>query len=248
MYEKVERILPNIATIATFEEHEARYQFAGSFAEGKRVLDLACGAGIGTSYLLRAGARSCTGVDISREAVEFAAGHYPGPRFVVGDGLRVPLDDESVDVVVSFETIEHVKDPAKFVAECYRVLVPGGLFVGSTPNDPVTRWVDPGNNPFHLHRFNVQKMAELLSTKFRDVHLFAQSPVLYPATVAKQLSVRVLNLLRLTDPVLRMVGKGRLVAICNRSEYSFPAEPSSIVPYSPSWIQQPTVTVATATK
>jgi SAM-dependent methyltransferase len=247
MHTHVERIIPGTVTIATFEEHEARYQFAGAFVKGKRVLDLACGAGIGTSYLLRAGARSCTGVDVSQEAVNFASEHYPGPRFLLGDGLNIPLGDESVDVVVSFETMEHVSDQSRFLAECYRVLIPGGVFVGSTPHDPVLRWIDPGN-PFHLHEFSVQKMAELLSAKFRDIHLFAQSPVVYPVTVAKQLCVRVLNLLRLTEPVLRMMGKSSLVAICARREYNLGGKPSKIMPYSPSWVRQPTVTVAMATK
>lgn len=243
----VERIVPGRVTIATFEEHEARYQFAGAFVKGKRVLDVACGAGIGTSYLLKAGARSCAGIDISRDAVDFASDHYPGPTFLLGDSQNIPLRDESVDVVVSFETMEHVSDPSEFMAECYRVLIPGGVFVGSTPHDPVLRWIDPGN-PFHLHEFSVQKMVELLSAKFRDIHLFAQSPVVYPATVAKQLCVRVLNLVRLTEPVLRMMGKSHLVTLCDRDEYDFSEIPSKIVPYCPSWFRQPTVTVATGIK
>ena len=247
MHTHVERIIPGTVTVATFEEHEARYQFAGAFVDGKRVLDIACGAGIGTSYLLRAGARSCTGVDISQEAVNFASEHYPGPTFLLGDGLNIPLRDESVDVVVSFETLEHVANPSKFVAECYRVLVPGGLFVGSTPHDPVLRWIDPGN-PFHLHEFSFRKMVGLLSATFKDTRIFAQSPVVYPVTVAKQLCVRVLDLLRLTEPVLRMMGKSRLVTMCERREYKVSEKPNGIVPYSPSWMLQPTVTVAIATK
>jgi|SRR5208282_10216 len=247
MHKHVERIIPGTTTIATFEDHEARYQFAAPFVGGKRVLDAACGVGIGTSFLLKAGARSCVGVDISQEAVAFGSQHYPGPTFLLGDVQDMPLDNESIDVVVSFETMEHVSDPSRFVSECHRVLVPGGLFVGSTPHDPVLGWIDPGN-PFHLHEFSVRKMAGLLSTRFRDVRLFAQSPVVYPSTVAKQLCVRVLNLVRLTEPVLRMTGRSRLVTICGRSEYSLSDKPSKIVPYSPSWVRQPTVTVALATK
>jgi len=250
---KVERIIPGNVTISSFEEHEARYQFAGCFVAGKHVLDIACGAGIGSIYLLRAGARSCVGVDISQEAVAFAENHNRGPRYIVGDALEIPLQDESVEVVVSFETIEHVSDAARFIAECFRVLTPGGLFIGSTPHDPVYRWVHPGHNPYHLHDFDSEELARVLSTKFQDVELYAQFPVTYPIMLAKQLCVRVLNVLHLTSPLLRLQGKSKYLEMSERGEYHLPsetgpAEPDLIRPYRSSWLVQPTVVIATARK
>ena len=119
---------------------------------------------------------------------------------------------------MSFETIEHLSDPDRFVDECRRVLVPGGLFIGSTPHDPVYRWLHPADNPFHLRDFDAVELAAMLSARFENVQLYAQSLVRYPTTVAKQLCVRVLNALRLTDPILRALGKSDLVTVSTASE------------------------------
>src|SRR6202043_1124076 len=65
----------------------------------------------------------------------------------------IPLPDRSVDVVVSFETIEHVEKPAAFLRECARVLVPEGLLIVSTPNRPVYTG-GAASNPFHRIEFD----------------------------------------------------------------------------------------------
>ncbi|HJU09677.1 MAG TPA: class I SAM-dependent methyltransferase [Candidatus Binataceae bacterium] len=244
---KLERIIPKEVTVAVWKDHEARYQFAGRFVKDKVVLDVACGAGIGSDYLCRSGARSCTGFDLSPEAIKYARNHYTGPQFSVGDVLRLPVDDESVDVVVSFETIEHVPDPPRFVDECYRVLKPGGLFIGSTPHVPVTRWIYPGDNPFHLQEFTARQLANILSPHFEDVRLYAQDLVVYPAMLAKQLCVRVLNLMGLTDHLLRAMGRSDLFTRSSDTNYKFP-DTDAIRPYGLFWLRQPAVTIATATK
>src|ERR1700726_2641680 len=61
-----ERIVPGKIPENLFLEHGPRYVFAGGFVNGMRVLDVACGSGIGTHYLLKAGAQSCLGFDIDR--------------------------------------------------------------------------------------------------------------------------------------------------------------------------------------
>src|SRR2546422_4382472 len=77
----VERLQPGKVTESTFREHEARYVFAGSFVKDKRVLDVACGIGIGTHYLVQAGAQSCLGLDIDNAAIEYAQATYPNCVF-----------------------------------------------------------------------------------------------------------------------------------------------------------------------
>ena len=123
-----ERMVPQGADECIFWEHVERYRFASQFVRGKRVLDIASGEGYGGAAMLAAGAKSLIGVDISREAVSHARECY-GIDARVGSAEEIPLADASIDVLISFETIEHVPKPDLFLDECLRVLSPGGLLV-----------------------------------------------------------------------------------------------------------------------
>ena len=110
-------------------EHLHRYVFALEFCKGKRVLDAACGEGYGTA-VLASQAKSVTGVDISSEAINHASARYsdrPGVQFEVADCCDLPFEDNSFDLVVSFETIEHLEGQEKMLASFRRVLVDNGL-------------------------------------------------------------------------------------------------------------------------
>jgi len=169
-----ERMVPEQAHARIFWEHVARYRFAKDFVNGKRVLDIACGDGYGAAALAKAGAASVAGVDISSEACEQARRKY-GLDTRVGDAQAIPLPDQSIDVVVSFETIEHVDDPAVFLRECARVLVPEGLLIVSTPNRPVYSG-DGRRNPFHQLEFDENEFVNLLRVRFRLIRLYTQFP------------------------------------------------------------------------
>ena len=102
-------------------EHWHRYHFAARLAAGQRVVDAACGEGYG-SALLAAVARGVVGVDIDAPTIAHARATYGGVAnlsFVEGSATRLPLPDASVDIVVSFETIEHLEaaDQAPMLAE-----------------------------------------------------------------------------------------------------------------------------------
>ncbi len=167
-----ERMVPEEAHARIFWEHVARYRFAKDFVSGKRVLDIACGEGYGAAAFVKAGASSVIGVDISSEACQQARRKY-GLDARVGDAQAIPLPDRSIDVIVSFETIEHVDDPATFLRECARVLVPEGVLIVSTPNRPV--YTGEGKqNPFHRLEFNEEEFVELLKTRFKSSRLYTQ--------------------------------------------------------------------------
>jgi hypothetical protein len=87
------------------------------------------------------------------------------------------LPDRSFDLAVSFEVIEHLADPGRFVAGIARVLTSDGLFLVSTPNRPVYR-LGLGPNPFHTREFTADEFEQLLRGSFRHVRLFAQDVVL----------------------------------------------------------------------
>jgi 2-polyprenyl-3-methyl-5-hydroxy-6-metoxy-1,4-benzoquinol methylase len=170
-----ERMLPEMSAPQTFWEHIYRYQFATRYVRGRRTLDIACGEGYGTAALLAAGARSVVGVDICPEACAHARARY-GVETRLGRAERIPLDDASVDVVVSFETVEHVEDPRRFIAECERVLSPGGMLVLSTPNRPVYS-PNGRHNRYHRAEMDEEEFRSLLATRFTDYSLYCQSAV-----------------------------------------------------------------------
>src|SRR5512142_3417824 len=116
--------------------HWHRYHFAARWAAGRRVLDVACGEGYGSALLARSAAR-VTGVDVSQAAVAHARRTYAGLanlEFVQASCTRLPLADGSIDLAVSFETLEHIAEQAQFMDELARVLAPSGVLVLSCPN------------------------------------------------------------------------------------------------------------------
>ena len=170
-----EEHLANDPSSELWGEHRARYRFAARWVAGRCVLDVACGAGFGVHLLVSAGARTI-GMDLDAHALAEARGLAPRANLVRADGLRLPLPDASIDLVTSFETLEHVPDTRGFVHELRRVLRPGGRLVLSTPNrafGPPQRH----QNPFHLQEFVADELAALLHEHFANVQLFGQRPV-----------------------------------------------------------------------
>jgi len=159
-----------------YAEHMARYFFAGQFVAGKKVLDIASGSGYGSRHLLDRGAAKVVGVDNSREAIEYSREKYrmPGIEFIIADAAKLPLKDDIFDIVVSFETIEHLDGQEKFLSEIKRVLKPNGLLVISTPN--VVAF--PKGNTFHKKELNSSEFTSLLSKNFRHHLINYQHSVL----------------------------------------------------------------------
>jgi 2-polyprenyl-3-methyl-5-hydroxy-6-metoxy-1,4-benzoquinol methylase len=157
-------------------EHIIRYVFASQFVRDKVVLDVACGSGYGSSYLANKGARGVVGGDREPEAIAQAKQYYKkgGVEFVLLDATRMPIRDSSFDVIVSFETIEHVAEYEKFLGECRRVLRDNGHFICSTPNVQ-TPGVEKAVNPYHVNEFSGEQLCQLLNGYFQDTKLFGQS-------------------------------------------------------------------------
>jgi len=168
-----ERMIPRFHHEAViYAEHIVRYLFATRFVGGKRVLDVASGVGYGADLLSSAGATEVVGLDRSPEAVGYGKKHHSRfrPTYVLGDAQSLPFQDAQFDVVVSFETIEHVSDYHRFLAEVKRALRPDGLLIVSTPNKGV--YVE--GNPFHTKEFTFDEFEEALAGHFRYVKTFSQ--------------------------------------------------------------------------
>ena len=113
-----ERFVPGIQG-EMWLEHWHRYHFASRFAAGKRVADVACGEGYGSALLARQAA-SVVGVDVSPEAVGHARRAYEGVarlHFEQGSCTALPLETGSIDLFISFETIEHIHEQEAFLDE-----------------------------------------------------------------------------------------------------------------------------------
>ena len=169
-----ERLVPSLAgQIAS--EHLHRYALACDMAEGRDVLDIACGEGYGSALLAKR-ARSVVGVDIDKAAVDHAQRKYGGDRarFLVGQCTAIPLPDASVDMVVSFETIEHIREHDVFLSEVRRVLRSGGLVVISTPERGEYDRSLAAQNPFHVKELSREEFESLLRGRFRHTAVFSQ--------------------------------------------------------------------------
>jgi len=148
-------------------EHLVRYRLAAQLACSRRALDAACGEGYGTAMLAAAGASEAVGVDIDQPTIAHAAARYPGASFSVADVASLPFEDGRFDLVVSFETIEHVPEPERALDELRRVLADDGLLLISTPNKH--RYLV--ENEFHEREFTHEEFVELLSARFPVVQL-----------------------------------------------------------------------------
>ncbi|MGC4960202.1 class I SAM-dependent methyltransferase [Gordonia sp. DT218] len=159
-----ERTVPGIAEENYwFRRHEIAYAHVLDRCSGADVLEAGSGEGYGAA-MLATRARSVTCVDYDSSAVEHTRRRYPGLIVHQGNLIDLPLPDESVDIVVNFQVIEHLWDQPAFIAECRRVLRPGGQLFISTPNR-IT--FSPGRdtplNPFHTRELNAAEMTELLT-------------------------------------------------------------------------------------
>jgi len=159
-------------------EHLHRYLLAREFCRGKDVLDVASGEGYGAAILAKV-ARSTIGVEIDPPAATHAHQSYSRSnlRFVCGDARQLPLADASVDVVVSFETLEHFAEHDEFLLEVKRVLRPNGIVVISTPDRDVYSPVGRPANPFHVRELTAEQFRSALGRVFVEHAVYVQRPL-----------------------------------------------------------------------
>jgi SAM-dependent methyltransferase len=131
---------------------------------GLPILDAGCGTGLNLRHL----PAGSIGLDINPRNVETVSQRLPHQRCVLGDVEAMPFEEDAFGTVVCTEVLEHVPDPRRALAEIRRVLVPGGVLIGSVP---ARSWVwrlrflsstCPGDEPFH-NEYKTAEVRELLA-------------------------------------------------------------------------------------
>jgi SAM-dependent methyltransferase len=161
-----ERTLPGIADERYwFARHVVAYRLAQArVADGAPVvLDAGCGEGYGLAMLAEAGAGRVVGVDLEAPVVAHARSTYGSDTVEVHEAelMSLPLDDDAVDLVVSFQVIEHLHDIPGYLRSLRRVTRPGGEVWIATPNRlTFTPGSDVPVNPFHTREFTAAELVE----------------------------------------------------------------------------------------
>ncbi len=160
---------------AIWYEHWHRYCLVASLTKGRRVLDAACGEGYGSALLARQAA-VVIGVDIGADAIAHAQSRYrqANVTYVQASVSALPLAPASFDLVVSFETIEHLAEQREMLAEFRRVLAPDGVLILSSPNRPVYNESGDGANAFHVRELDREELKALIDEPFPNQSWYAQ--------------------------------------------------------------------------
>lgn len=178
-----ERIIPELMkpTNGMLLEHIARYHFAIHYAKG-RVLDFACGSGFGSNIIAAAAKKELSeviAIDIDPESIKYAKSKYYHPlvKFQLEDAVDPTLPERlgQFDLIVSFETIEHIAEEELFMTNIYHLLKPGGTLVISTPFGQGRG--KPTSEPFHVHQLTKEEFQGLF-TSYSETEFYYQKGVL----------------------------------------------------------------------
>lgn len=216
-------------------EHMHRYAWSTRFCEGKDVLDIACGEGYG-SALLAAHASTVVGVDIAHEAVAHASEKYVSQanlRFLQGSATAIPLDSQSVDVAVSFETVEHLAQQSEMLSELRRVLKPDGLLIISSPNRKVYSEDRNYVNEYHVKELYFEEFDALLRERFPAIAYLGQRlltgsvvvPMQHRGTHYEAIGLQEDRLTSSTAPATQIM---YFVAVCAADESKLPKTSPSL--------------------
>jgi SAM-dependent methyltransferase len=170
-----ERYLPWSGDMITGYEHVHRYLLAAHYARDRRVLDISCGEGYGTSMLAQV-ARFVVGVDIDAATIAHARARHgkENTAFIRADAEHFALAAGSVDVAVSFETIEHFEEHTSFLNAIKTSLAPNGILLVSTPNIRTYRSESDQSNPFHKRELGRAEFLRLLGGHFKHIQFYGQ--------------------------------------------------------------------------
>lgn len=157
--------------------HISRYSLAKQFCKNSKVLDVACGEGYG-SFIMSSlwQASLVSAVDISEQAINVAKSRFSQENidYYTYDAECVDelFDPYSFDLIISLETIEHVRNPKKFISALKKILKPNGTLIISCPNDYWYYKSKVSSNPYHLHVFLFEEFQQLCTQILGDASFY----------------------------------------------------------------------------
>jgi SAM-dependent methyltransferase len=176
--ERVTHLYPNDCYFA----HLSLYRFASQFSLDKRALDAGSGTGYGAAYLADHGAQQVIGLELSADGVALSRSYFQRPnlRFVNQDIQQLSgIPEQSIDLLVCSNVLEHLPDVRHFLRECCRVLDENGYLLIAVP--PV---IHDGSraenlaNPYHINVWSPRQWHSTLKSYFIDVQCFRHVPTL----------------------------------------------------------------------
>lgn len=229
--ERLETFIHNETTV----EHLHRYAVACDLAKNKVVADIACGEGYG-SYLLSKIAVSVTGIDIDPNTIETATEKYKKANlnFLKGDVNAIPLKDQSIDLLVSFETLEHVSDHELLLKEFKRILKPEGVLVLSTPDRKYYSDIPKFNNPNHVRELYAQDFYNLMSANFKSI-MFLKQNAFFSSIIVNEQNSDQIQFYEGSFEQLASTSLIPLYQICIASQAQIPSVPTSIFSGKKTW-------------
>lgn len=230
-----ERFIPQQTDRELEIEHLQRYESLEEIVRNKIVLDAACGEGYG-SYLLSRSAGFVYAIDIDEQTISEARQKYVGENidFQLSSIEDLPYKNNFFDVVVSFETLEHVDEHAQqnFMRQIKRVLKDDGILIISTPNKKYYSDETEYRNPFHVKELYREEFQGLLEEHFVYVEILSQGfevASIIGSTYSSNVSYQ--NLSR--DNVPRR--EKYMIAVCSNVDFNAQSI-SSIKPYHDRYI------------
>lgn len=163
-------------------EHIHRYEEVVKNLNGdEKILDIACGSGFGTNILSENTKAQVYGGDLSDEAINLCDSKWKRDNlsYLQMDGTKLPFEDNTFDVIVSFETIEHTTLYNEMLLELKRVIKPSGTIYISTPNIIINSPTGIVTNPFHTQEWNFKELKEILNAIFTSTNIYGQNYIRY---------------------------------------------------------------------
>ncbi len=153
----------------------ARYKFVGNLIKDKDVLDIGCGEGLGT-WMLRKYCKSIEGIDVDKDAIDWAKKHYKEVNFTCNNILSyTPRTD--FDSIICIDFIEHIpkKDEPKLMYYIVENLSDSGFCIIGTPNKEMKKYESEAAKAGHINMYTHERLEKLMKKYFQNVFIFGMN-------------------------------------------------------------------------